>query len=111
MVFIIPNPIPAGTEANKKKGILFEKTKKIGVEEKTTKPITKEILDPRLGIINLPDNWEKNNWTNEKIMNKYPRVELFISNFWKIQGIWDSVLPQINSGTKTAIEAEKKLFK
>ena len=56
MVFIIPNPIPAGTEANKKKGILFEKTKKIGVEEKTTKPITKEILDPRLGIINLPDN-------------------------------------------------------
>ena len=91
--------------------MLFEKTKKIGVKENTNKPNTKEVLEPRLGIINLPDNWEKSNWTNEKIINRYPSIELFISNFWKIQGIWDNVFPQINNGTKIAIEAEKKLFK
>ena len=100
-----------GTEANKNNVMLFEKTKKIGVEENTIKPITKEFLEPRYGIINLPDNWEKSNCTSEKIINRYPSVELFISNFIKIQGIWDKVFPQINNGTKIAIEAEKKLFK
>ncbi len=56
VVFIIPIPIPAGTDANKNRVMLFEKTKKIGVEENTIKPITKEVLEPRQGIINLPDN-------------------------------------------------------
>ena len=62
-------------------------------------------------MIILPDNWEKTNWTSEKIINRYPSVELFISNFIKIQGIWDKVFPQMNNGTKIAIDAEKKLFK
>ena len=76
------------------------------MDEKNIKPITKENLDPRLGTITLPASWEKTNWTTEKIINKYPRVELFISNFWKIHGIWDRVFPQINNGAKTAREAE-----
>ena len=95
----------------KKINSLFDKPKVIGENEKINVPITSVFLVPIFGTIILPAICDAINWTIEKYISRNPIVLFEKSNFSIIHGKCETVLPQIKTGTKIDIDAEKKLFK